>query len=235
MFNKYIYPPILTGVITGLIISIISIFVLYPIIHEAELLETSGNIQIDAHVMGHLDDASHEHIDNQAVLKYFQQRNFITLMVNICITVGYAFVIIGLTNLLKINIRLKSAMAIGLVGFICFYLLPSIALIPQLPGAQYTQGLYERQLIWLSIVFLSLIGFIVIYINSSNIKRLIGLVLVFLPLTLILILNDNISMEVSNSLHYKFIYYTFFSNLIMWFTIAITINFIMNRKVSYNV
>jgi cobalt transporter subunit CbtA len=234
MINKFIYPPILVGLITGLIISIISIFILYPIIHEAELIESALNTQIDHHIdtSEHLNAHSHEDAKNDDTLNYFQNRNFITVFVNICVTAGYAFIIIGLTNLLKININFKNSILIGLVGFLCFYLLPSIALIPQLPGTEYSLTLEYRQIIWLSIVSLSLIGFVITYIIPKIFFKFFGILLVVLPLTSILILNDQIPMEVNNDLHYKFIYYTFLSNLIMWFIMAVTINYVLNRKSS---
>ena len=232
MLSKFIYPPILTGILAGLIISIISIFFLYPIIYEAELLEITPSLQLDnhEHVHEHNTNASHEHIENQTEFKHFQKRNFITLMVNIAVITGYAFIIMGLTNLLKITINLRNSIFIGLVGFLCFYLLPSIALTPQLPGAQYTESLYYRQLIWLSIACSSLVGFIIIYLNTSKFIKLIGIALVFFPLALILIFNSNIPMDITGGLHYKFIYYTFLSNLIMWLTIAVIFNFINSKS-----
>ena len=78
MINKFIYPPILVGLITGLIISIISIFILYPIIHEAELIESALNTQIDHHIdtSEHLNAHSHEDAKNDDRLNYFQNRNY---------------------------------------------------------------------------------------------------------------------------------------------------------------
>lgn len=232
MLNKFIYPPILTGILTGLIVSIISIFVLYPIIHEAELLEIAPSVQVDNHEHIHeqTNDVLHEHIANKKELNYFQKRNFITLIANIAVIIGYAFIIRGVTHLLKINLNLRNAIFIGLVGFVCFYLLPSIALIPQLPGAQYTESLYYRQLIWLSIACSSLVGFIIIYLNTSKFIKLIGIALVFFPLALILIFNSNIPMDITGGLHYKFIYYTFLSNLIMWLTMSIIFNFVITKS-----
>ncbi len=201
--SKYLYPSLATGLIVGFIITLLNLFLVQPLIIEAELLEQ------------HSINVAHVHLQtNDGGSTFINERNFLTLLVNIAMTSAFSLMVVGCYYAREGINDSRSLLKITFSGFIIFFLLPKIFILPQLPG-QSLGNTTTAQLTWILVT----LGSIIILIIIDALRYYSEKFLLFLSISIIFIfvlLNADIVIYKTDPLHLSFIYYTFVSNLILW-------------------
>ena len=209
---KYIYPALVAGLITGLLVTLFNLFFVQPLIIEAELLELSSAGSVHEHL--HAGDEGSSLVN---------ERNFLTLLVNIAMSVAFSLIIIGFYYIRYGYGDTRNLLKVTFSGFIVFFLLPKIFILPQLPGQSLGNTSF-MQIIWI----LSTLGLIVALAISDRMsyfsERLLLLLSIFI-ISIFVLLNADLVMYKTDPLHSAFIYYTFISNLILWTLLYLNLNY----------
>ena len=209
---KYIYPALIAGLITGFAFTLFNLFFVQSLIVEAELLEL--------HSAGVVHD--HSHVGDKDS-SFISERNFLTLLVNIAMCVAFSLIVIGFYYIRDGLSDSRNLLKITLSGFLIFFLLPKIFILPQLPGQSLGNTVFV-QLIWI----LTTLGSMAILIITDRLNlfsvRLL-LLLSLIVVSIFILLNLDLVVYKIDPLHSTFIYYTFISNLILWTLLYLNLSY----------
>lgn len=209
---KYLYPALVAGLITGFVVTLFNLFFVQPLIVEAELLEL------------HSAGAAHEHFhDGGEDSSLINERNFLTLLVNIAMSVAFSLIVIGFYYIRGGTNDARNLLKITFTGFFIFFLLPKILILPQLPGQSLGNTTYV-QMLWILTTLASIaILTIADKLNYFSVKLL--LLLTLIVISIFILLNTDLVLYKTDALHSTFIYYTFISNLILWTLLYLNLNY----------
>ena len=173
---KYLYPALVAGLITGFVVTLFNLFFVQPLIVEAELLEL------------HSAGTAHEHFqDGGEDSSLINERNFLTLLVNIAMSVAFSLIVIGFYYIRGGTNDARNLLKITFTGFFIFFLLPKIFILPQLPGQSLGNTTYV-QMLWVFTILASIaILAIVDKLNYFSVKLL--LLLTLSVITVFILLN----------------------------------------------
>lgn len=183
MIRQIFLTAILTGLLAGLALTGIQSVKVIPLILAAEQYENGELI-----TYSHSQSPSHtetkqaeEHSHNEEAIgsKYEFERLFYTLIANVFLSTGWAFLLCAVYMYLK-DLNIVKGIIAGTIGYLTFFVLPSIGLSPELPGT-LASALEDRQTWWISTVTSSSIGFAIIFFNTNKIFKLCALGLIILP------------------------------------------------------
>ena len=209
---KYLYPALVAGLITGFVVTLFNLLFVPPVILEAELFEL------------HSAGVAHEHFhDGGEDSSLINERNFLTLLVNIAMSVAFSLIVIGFYYIRGGTNDARNLLKITFTGFFIFFLLPKILILPQLPGQSLGNTTYV-QMLWVFTTLASIaILAIVDKLNYFSVKLL--LLLTLSVITVFILLNIDLVLYKTDALHSTFIYYTFISNLILWTLLYLNLNY----------
>ena len=209
---KYLYPALFAGLITGFVVTLFNLFFVQPLIIEAELSEL------------HSAGTAHEHFHDAGEDNFLiNERNFLTLLVNIAMSVAFSLIVIGFYYIRGGPNDAKNLLKITFTGFFIFFLLPKILILPQLPGQSLGNTTFV-QILWI----LTTLASIAIFIIADKLNYFSVSLLLLLSLTVIsifILLNIDLVLYKTDALHSTFIYYTFISNLILWTLLYLNLNY----------
>jgi predicted cobalt transporter CbtA len=209
---KYLYPALVAGLITGFFVTLFNLFLVQPLIAEAELLEL------------HSASTAHEHShDGGEGDSLINERNFLTLLVNIAMSVALSLIVIGFYYIRGGPSIAKNLLQMAFSGFFIFFLLPKLLILPQLPGQSLGNTKFV-QILWI----LTTLGSIAILMIADRLNYFSIKLLLLLSLTVISIFilqNTDLVLHKTDALHSTFIYYTFISNLILWTLLYLNLNY----------
>lgn len=199
MFRRIVFLACLVGLLTGLVVTGLQLFVTVPIILEAETYEAGGG-----------DAAAHTHAEAapavaQDQMKEFAgvlarmyrgiyafqhaeadwepaeglQRHGYTLVANVLIAIGFGL-LLGAAFSLREGVRWPEGLLWGLGGYATFFVLPALGLPPEIPGT-FAADLVPRQGWWLLTVFCSGIGLALVALQRQWIWKIAGAILVIVP------------------------------------------------------
>jgi len=209
---KYLYPALVTGLITGFVVTLFNLFLVQPLIVEAELLEL--------HSLGTAHEHSHDGGEGGSLIT---ERNFLTLLVNIAMSVAFSLIVIGFYYIRGGPSNARNLLKIAISGFFVFFLLPKILILPQLPGQSLGNTKFV-QILWI----LTTLGSIAILTIADKLNYFSVKLLLLLSLTVIsifILINTDLVLYKTDALHSTFIYYTFISNLILWTLLYLNLNY----------
>ena len=189
-FANTFITAMLAGFIGGILLTGIQSLRVLPLIHEAENYEgqaiinyaTGQAVEMETTVaIGSHMESGHEDLGSKDVWSPASgaQRLVLTGVANVCISVAFSFILLALFNLIE-GLSILRGIAFGFMGYVIFFLVPSIGLAPELPGAT-AAGVFYRQIWWLMTVLCTGAAFALIYFRNNPIERVYSLVLVALP------------------------------------------------------
>ncbi|MFV2060889.1 MAG: CbtA family protein [Gammaproteobacteria bacterium] len=216
MLRKLLLPGFISGIIAGILLSLMQHYNVIPLILEAETYEVQANQH--SHTT-----ATPEHDANQAQPEWApkdgSERTLFTFMTNILLGIGFSLLLISLMTATHFS-GWQSGLLWGLAGFSVFYLAPGLGLPPELPGAVQA-NLEQRQLWWTATVVSTAVGLGLLFLNPAVTFRLLGALFIIAPH----FFTSNIAMEatspVPEELIRSFIIATSFSNLVFWLVIGL--------------
>lgn len=127
MLKNLVYSALFAGLAAGIIVAALTIFVLVPLLLEAELYET-GRLVHFGNVTAVTPDIEVEHD---------WVRNGMTALFAATIYIGFAFVMVAAMAFAQekgVRITTRSGIFWGLAGFAAFQLAPAAGMAPELPG-----------------------------------------------------------------------------------------------------
>lgn len=219
-FQKLIVKALIIGFFAGFLMCVMQIFLLNPIIFEAESYEV-----IDSH--------SHENEEESWAPSDGYERTYFTLMASVLVGVGFASVLLALISYFQLmkrsgqQITLFHGLLWGVGGYLALFLAPSIGLPPEIPGMERAPVEY-RQLWWLFTAACVVIAGLVTAF-SQNKYRFFAIFLIALPY---LIGAPELSglqsfhpdpgvAQAQASLQSQFILFSGLANLIFWLVIGV--------------
>ena len=182
----------ISGVVTGVLLTGIQLWLVLPKIETAEEYEqqvTISNAQSLAAPVskgrqmpsGAVSTASHsdDHPHHLHERLNAGMRVFWTMVANISTSFGFALLLVAMF-FLRGRGDLSQGLFLGGVGFVVFFLNPSLGVPPQIPGGQ-SVGLVNHQLWWLSMVVLSLIAAAGLVMSKKLWIKAVSVLLLMLP------------------------------------------------------
>ena len=209
---KYLYHAFVAGLITGFVVTLFNLFFVQPLIIEAELSEL------------HSAGTAHEHFHDAGEDNFLiNERNFLTLLVNIAMSVAFSLIVIGFYYIRGGLNDTRNLLKITFTGFFIFFLLPKILILPQLPGQSHGNTTFA-QMQWILTTLVSMAILIIAdKLNYFSVKLL--LLLSLTVISIFILLNTDLVLYKTDALHSTFIYYTFISNLILWTLLYLNLNY----------
>ena len=151
------------------------------------------------------------------------ERNFLTLLVNIAMSVAFSLIVIGFYYIRGGTNDARNLLKITFTGIFIFFLLPKILILPPLPGQSLGNTTYV-QMLWVFTILASIaILAIADKLNYFSVKLL--LLLTLIVISIFILLNTDLVLYKTDALHSTFIYYTFISNLILWTLLYLNLNY----------
>jgi len=207
----------LTGLLAGILLTVIQQINVIPTLFEAESYEQSAQA-IPANT---LTEASHAHTEN---LDEWQpengiERTLFTGFTNICLAFSFALLLGAAMHVYGKSSNWRSGLLWGLAGYAVFVVAPSLGLPPELPGTE-AAALNVRQLWWLMTVLTTATGLsLLVFVNNRFLKLLGGAILVVPHLIGAPQPEVHNSLAPSDLIH-SFIYATVIANAVFWLSLG---------------
>ena len=169
-FRRLMTVVLTAGVASGLLLAVLQLVAVTPLIHEAERYEQTADAESEQGV--HADDW--QPADGMERAAY-------TIAGTVLTSIAFSALLFGSASLFGLEINLRRGVALGLAGFACCVLAPSIGLPPRPPGVTLA-NIEAAQIWWFATAFATAIG---LWANSrangSWAWRVAGAVCIALP------------------------------------------------------
>ena len=184
--QEIFWPAILAGGIAGLLLTGMQLFMITPMIIEAESYEVAEDDQGHTHEQESLMDSDHAHTEeNEEAWAPADgaERTFYTFINSIIASIGFGLLLTA-CYALRGSVTWIKGILWGVAGFAVFHLAtagPTLGgLPPKLPGDMTAEPLWTAQMWWWFTAIATAAGLWIIAFQKSYIK-LAGVVLIILP------------------------------------------------------
>jgi cobalt transporter subunit CbtA len=182
-FRHIVRAALISGVITGVLITLVQLVTTVPLIAQAEVYERARtqNTAQENHMHADTHDHAGGH-DSNWEPRDGLERTLYTGLTTILAAFGYAL-LLGAALSLTRSSGWRAGLAFGTAGLVVFQLAPALGMPPEPPGVPVSD-LAERQLWWLGTVTATTLAFACWYFARTHSKRLwipAGIVLICLP------------------------------------------------------
>jgi cobalt transporter subunit CbtA len=177
MLNRLLLTGVISGLLVGVLVTLIHLATVTPIILQAETFEEKVAAAAPAH--GHADaQAPHEH--EAWAPEDGLERSLYTLAANLVMTVGFGLLLAAGFTVAGTPLSLGLGALWGLGGYLSFSFLPGLGLPPELPGAA-AADLVARQTWWMATVAASVAGLALVAFARTWALRILGVVFLVAP------------------------------------------------------
>ena len=221
LFKRLLIVALLSGTLSGILLSTIQFVGVVPLILEAESYEKS-----EKETLNHSQTTMSQHHDDAWMPSDGLERNFYTLVSNLVFSVALALALVAIYSLSD----KKSSwygLGWGLAGFAIFYLAPTLVYRPTLPGA-IEADLLLRQLWWIATVEGTAFGLAMIVFAKHWLLKTLGVMLVVLP-QFVGSPPGEVVIKVPELLMNRFFFVNFMTNLFYWSFLGFITVTIYNR------
>jgi cobalt transporter subunit CbtA len=206
----------LTGLLAGILLTIIQQIDVIPTILEAETYEQSVETPADTMTEAHL---AHTEDQEEWQPEDGIERTLLTGFSNICLAFSFAMLLGVAMHLYGKSSNWRSGLLWGLAGYAVFVVAPILGLPPELPGTE-AGGLHDRQIWWLMTVLATTTGLsLLVFVNNGFLKLLGGVILVVPHLMGAPQPEVHSSLAPSDLIH-SFIYATVIANAVFWLSLG---------------
>lgn len=212
-FRTMVLVAAFAGVIAGLGMTVAQQLTTVPLILKAEVFEQAEDAKtVTQHQ--HEDGSVHEHGEGWAPSDGFERTAF-TLAANVITGIGFALLLIAVSELAGGIIGWRQGVMWGLAAFAVFTLAPGLGLPPELP-AMPTAELGPRQLWWLGTVAASASGLALIVYGRSVLAITGGVALLVAPHLIGAPQPASYESPIPESLHHSFVVAVVLTTLVFW-------------------
>lgn len=230
MFQKIFFSAIISGLLTGLLVSAIHQKLTVPIIHQAEKYETTeiekatrntppyiATAQI---IKVHNTDDHGTKNQNPEAPKIWSpkdglERTLYTALTTVLTSIGFALLLTSAYAISKQTISGSIGVMWGIAGFAALSLAPALGLPPELPGTA-AADLQARQIWWLGTALFTSSGIAILVFAPTWILRTLGIALILCPHALGAPHPDHYGTELPAELGGQFVAASLAASFILW-------------------
>jgi cobalt transporter subunit CbtA len=171
-FRGMVFAALLSGLIAGLLVTVVQQFGTVPLILEAEVFEQAAAAA---------EAVSEHHGEDEAwAPQDGLQRNGLTAITNILTATGFALLLVAAYAFRGRPIGWREGLLWGLAGFAAFTLAPGLGLPPELPGMAAAE-VRPRQIWWIATVAATAAALGLLAFRSSSGAALAAIALIVVP------------------------------------------------------
>ena len=223
MLYRLLITGLISGVVAGAVASIFHIFMVQPLILEAEKYEIPSSVVTTS------EEPSRTHTHEPQLTGNGIMRGTFTFIANLIVGIAFGILLATGLTLYGRSIDWIAGIGWGVSGFLAFSLLPALGLPPEIPGSA-TAELFPRQVWWLSTAFASVMGIALIAFNSQFLWKAAGLTVLIVPHVIGAPKPPPGAVgSVPPELAAHFVVNTLFFTAIMWLILGITSSYVTQR------
>jgi len=236
-FRNTVFAAVVAGLFAGLLMAVMQSFTTVPLILQAETFENAGAEAAPADSTAAEAPATHEHAAGTPAHEHDPEgwapadgfeRTFYTFTANIVTAIGFALLLVAVSEFAGGILSWRQGVLWGLAGFAVFTLAPGLGLPPELP-AMPAADLGERQVWWWFAVIATAAGLALIAFRGTVAWSLLGLVLIVVPHLVGAPQPVSHETPIPENLHHQFVVITTVTNLIFWVVLGGLAGILRNR------
>jgi cobalt transporter subunit CbtA len=212
-FRTMILVAAAAGLIAGLGMTAAQQLTTVPLILKAEVFEQAEEAKAEPQ-HEHADVTAHEHGEGWAPSDGFERTAF-TLAANVITGIGFALLLIAVSELAGGIAGWRQGVMWGLAAFAVFTLAPGLGLPPELPAMPAAE-LGPRQLWWIGTVAASASGLALIVYGRSVLAIGAGVALLVAPHLIGAPQPASYESPIPESLHHSFVVAVVMTTLVFW-------------------
>lgn len=235
LFRNAVFAAAAAGLLAGIILAALQTYATVPLILQAETFEGAGGAHDHGAAPAEAAPAdtaaapAESHHDEEAWGPEDGFERFAyTLAVNIVSGIGFALLLVAVSEFAGGILSWRQGMIWGFAGFAVFTLAPGLGLPPELP-AMPAADLFARQVWWIGTVAATAAGLALIAFRSSVPLSIVGVALIVLPHIIGAPQPESHESPVPASLHHQFIVASTVTNLIFWVALGGIIGLVRER------
>lgn len=225
-FKKMLAVAALTGILAGLLLTVVQKIQVVPLILKAEVYEQAVENANPANRINA--PAGHAHDAWQPESGW--ERNLFTAAANIVIALGFALLLGAAVGLRGAKLDWRSGLLWGLVGYAVFFVAPSLGLPPEVPGAQ-AANLADRQAWWMATSIATATGLAFMFFSRQSTVKILGAVLLIAPHLIGAPQPEVHGSTAPAELAQAFVIATFIANAVFWLGLGGLFGFFHQRLV----
>lgn len=241
IFSRIVYSAILTGLVTGAVLTCLQVVSLNPIIFAAESYEVEVKAADDADDdhSSHSHDHAHAHDSNAWEPADGFERAAYSFLANVLASTGFAAILLALMSLFWLararNISLLQGLLWGLAGYLALFVAPAIGLPPEIPGV--VAAPVEQRQIWWALTAVSVAIALNLFAFSPTRFKALGLLFLAMPYVVgapgihgpMIQHPDPSAVEALTYLQRQFVVTSAIINLVFWCLLGVACRFAFNR------
>ena len=219
-FRNIVIVAAIAGALAGLGMTVAQQLTTVPMILKAEVYEDQGAAHVHAHEAG---TAAHDH---QAAANAHEhgdgwtpadgaERTFFTFAANMLTGIGFALLLVAVSELFGGIANWRQGVFWGLAGFVVFTLAPGLGLPPELP-AMPAADLGARQAWWLGTVLATATALGLLFYSRSLINVLAAIALLIAPHVIGAPQPVSYESPIPEGLHHSFVVAAVMTALLFW-------------------
>ncbi len=234
LFRNVVFVAAIAGLLAGIAMAAMQSFATVPLILQAETFENAAAPAADTAAAGHdHGDAAaavepHDHGEAAWAPADGFERFAYTAAANVVTGIGFALVLVAVSEALGGIAGWRQGLVWGLAGFAVFTLAPGLGLPPELP-AMPAADLVARQVWWIATVLATAGGLGLIAFSRSLLPALIGVALIVAPHVVGAPQPASHDSPVPAGLHHEFVVAVTVTNLVFWVILGALIGVVRGR------
>jgi cobalt transporter subunit CbtA len=234
IFRNAVFAAAIAGLFAGLLLAALQTFATVPLILQAETFEGAsaahdhGAAPAEAAAGPPATAHSHDHGGEAWAPEDGLERFAYTLAVNIVSGIGFALLLIAVSEFAGGIAGGRQGMIWGFAGFAVFTLAPGLGLPPELP-AMPAADLFARQVWWIGTVAATAAGLALIAFKGTVPLSILGVALIVAPHVIGAPQPESHASPIPAELHHRFVVAVTVTNLIFWVALGGIVGLVRRR------
>ncbi|WP_274629088.1 CbtA family protein [Arvimicrobium flavum] len=236
-FRNVVFIAAVCGLLAGVVMTALQAYATVPLILQAETYEGTepahdhgpapdAGVAVAPSVQSH-DHSTHDHGDGWAPADGFERTAF-NALANIVTGMGFALVLVALSEFAGGIANWRSGLVWGFAGFAVFTLAPGLGLAPELP-AMPAADLFARQVWWIGTAAATAAGLALIAFGRSPVLAILAVALMVAPHIIGAPQPTDYETPVPPDLHHRFIVASTVTNLVFWLVLGAAAGYLRSR------
>ncbi len=214
-FRNIVVVAALAGAIAGLGMTVAQQLTTVPLILKAEIYEQNATPAHDHGDAATAPAGAHEHGDEGWAPADGAERTFFSALANIVTGIGFALLLVAVSELFGGIRNWRQGLFWGLAGFAVFTLAPGLGLPPELPAMPAAE-LGARQLWWVATALSTAIALGLLVYGRSAVAAIAAIVLLVMPHLIGAPQPVSYESPIPEGLHHSFVIAVVLTTLLFW-------------------